>query len=82
MNIKDLAVTTELSHEERAAVRGGSLDATQFGSALLISGGDGSINIGVQANPQIAVLNEINVDTTNLINAFGSQTAGIVRYTA
>jgi len=80
MNIKDLAVSTELSHEDRAGVRGGSIDLSQFGSYLGVSGG--FINVGVQANPQIAVANEITVDTNNLINAFGNQNAGIVQFAA
>ena len=81
MNIKDLAVTTELSHEERAAVRGGSQGIMQIGSDEYVGAGSGLV-VATQQNGQYAYQSNSSMDTTNLVNLFGVQNAGVWKFTA
>jgi hypothetical protein len=69
MNIKDLELSQELSHDEQAAVRGGDASNTVLalmaGSAL-VNGGSG-VSIGspvVQANPQSQTITPTATDVT------------------
>jgi hypothetical protein len=68
MNIKDLELSQELSHDEQAAVRGGgdnTVLALMAGSAL-VNGGSG-VSIGspvVQANPQSQTITPTATDVT------------------
>ena len=71
MNIKDLELSKELTHDEKAAVRGGAdntVIALMTGSAL-VNGGSG-VSFGspvVQANPQsqniTPTATDVSVDT-------------------
>jgi hypothetical protein len=80
MNIKDLAVSNELSHEERAAVRGGSQSITMIGSAEFVGAGSG-LTVVTQQNGQYASQYNSTMDTTNLVNLFGVQNAGVSTFT-
>ena len=72
--IKDLEIAKELSCEERAAVRGGSI--FQFGSMQGVAAQNGGgLNIGspviaLQVNPQTAT--ETTVDLTTVTASLGT----------
>jgi hypothetical protein len=81
LTIKDLDIAKELSCEERAAVRGGSI--AQFGSAQLVfAQNGGGLNIGspvsvAQVNPQSA--SETTVDIATITN---SMNTGVFQFKA
>ena len=81
MNIKDLAVSTELSHEDRAGVRGGSIVISQLGSGQLVGGGNG-LTIGTQQNGQYAAAATSDTVSTNVVNLLGSQFATVANFMA
>jgi len=81
MNIKDLAVSTELSHEVRAGVRGGSIAITQLGSGQGVFGGSG-LTIATQENGQTALAATTATVSTNVVNLLGTQLAGVGTFMA
>jgi hypothetical protein len=74
MNIKDLAVAKELSHEERAAVRGGSNAALLFGPAQYAQNGGGFSFASpvIQVAPQTVTQTDTTVDLASVLASMGT----------
>jgi hypothetical protein len=69
MNIKDLDLSKELSHEERAAVRGGSNAAFLFGPVQSAQNGSGFnfASPNIQVAPQTVTQTDTTVDIASVI---------------
>jgi hypothetical protein len=74
LTIKDLAIAKELSHEERAAVRGGSNTALLFGPTQYAQNG-GGFNFAspvVQVAPQTVTQTDTTVDIASVVASMGT----------
>jgi hypothetical protein len=69
LTIKDLAVSKELSHEESAAVRGGSNAALLFGPTQSAQNGGGFSFASpvIQVAPQTVTQSDTTVDIASIV---------------
>ena len=65
--IKDLEMTKALSHEDLAAVRGGSNNVLAFGPSMNVAGGFLFASPITQVAPQIVVTADTTVDIASVI---------------
>jgi hypothetical protein len=74
MNIKDLAVSKELSHEESAAVRGGSNLAVLCGPTQSAQNGGGFSFASpvIQVAPQTVTQSDTTVDIASVLASMNS----------
>ena len=77
LTIKDLAISKELSHEERAAVRGGSNAAVLFGPVQYTQNGGGFnfASPNVQVAPQTVTQTDTTVDITSVLASMNTGVA-------
>jgi len=74
LTIKDLAIAKELSHEERAAVRGGSNAALLFGPVQSAQNGGGFSFASpvIQVAPQTVTQTDTTVDIASVVASMGT----------
>jgi hypothetical protein len=82
MNIKDLAIAQELSHEERAAVRGGTTInqlGANIGGTMNAGGGFSFASPVTQVQGPQLVLNNATATDVNVSNIVGSAFSGALQ---